>query len=45
MFKVAYGTGNVVGFPITTGPSIPAEPFTLVIPSPIAGKIPVPTFI
>jgi hypothetical protein len=43
--SVAYGVGNDPGAPITTGPSIPAEPLILVTPSPIAGKIPVPHFI
>ncbi len=43
--SVAYGVGNDPGDPITTGPSIPADHLILVIPSPIAGKIPVPHFI
>ena len=42
--RVAYGNGKVVGFPKTIGPSIIAEPLTLVAPSPVAGQIPVPTF-
>jgi hypothetical protein len=43
--SVAYGVGNDPGAPITTGPSIPADPLTLVTPSPMAGKMPVPHFI
>ena len=44
IFVPANGNGKCNGDPTTTGPSIPADPFTLVTPSPMAGKMPVPHF-
>ena len=41
--SVAYGVGKCDGCPITTGPSIIADPFIFNGPSPTAGAIPVHT--
>ena len=38
-----YGQGNAVALPMTMGPSIYADPFTFVGPSPMAGQMPIPT--